>query len=481
MPITSFFSVTTLLYWLAFAYVLYTLIASSLPCLARGRKQRCEEVSPFDSVRYTDARAQGPDRIALLESPIEGLGLRLKLFESAQETLDVVCHTIHTGPSTSAFFDGIVQAAERGVRVRILLDGKASSIRPSVGALMRVLSRHPNITCRRYNPVHVLKPWKWHFLMHDKYIVADGQYLLLGGRNIGDKFFAPDGYAGKVSNDRDVIVWKREQDNDSAVDQAAGYFEAMWRCPDTAPMRSERRGATRRDTRSLVRLHDQALRFALDNPAYVATAFEAFLERTMPTRKITLLYNPMEARRKSPWIWQQMCRIAMGANHSVLLQTPYMTANRGILDAMEGISSRVDLSVLTNSAASTPNFPAFSNYYAKRRSFVATGARFFEYQSAHSIHGKAMVVDGRMGLIGSFNMDDRSMHLDTEIMLVVDSDDFAGRLADAIGAYQAQSLCVGEGNRYMIPEGAVMASVPAYKVPLLRVVSVFSLALRSFI
>ncbi|MDL2317831.1 phospholipase D family protein [Eubacteriales bacterium OttesenSCG-928-A19] len=478
MMVTVFSAIYMAAFWLFLAYLGYVLIASSLPCLPLLRRKP-ESTSPFDQAEYYGKNAQGPDRVALLESPVEGLGVRLDLFQHTHRTLDVVCHTIHAGPTTSAFFDGILRAAERGVRVRILLDGKASSIRPSVKRMMRALAAHPNIECRQYNPLHLLKPWKWHFLMHDKYILSDGQYLLLGGRNIGDKFFAPDAYKGKISNDRDVIVFRREEAESagSAVDQAQRYFDAMWQVRDSVPLRPARRDSDR----LCADLRAHADTFVRENPAYLRHTLKGAFAHSMSARRITFLYNPMEARRKAPWIWQQMQRIALGAKRSVTLQTPYITANKGILSSFHAIASRVHLSILTNSVASTPNYPAYSNYYAQRRKFVRTGAHIYEYQNAHSIHGKAMIVDGRLGMIGSFNMDDRSMFLDTEVMLVVDSDAFAGVLSDAISAYQAQSLCTRGENAYEIPAGIGHISVPVYKVPLLRVVSVFSLALRSFI
>lgn len=478
-----FFQVLPVIAWLVFVYVLYAILASSLSCLPR-KKQKLEKTeSPFAQDSYFGNGGAGPDRICLLESPVEGLGVRLELFQSARETLDVVCHTIHTGLSTSAFFDEIRLAAERGVKVRILMDGKASIIRPAVTRMVRALAAHPNIECRYYNPFQLLKPWKWHFLMHDKFIVVDGQYLLLGGRNIGDKFFAPDSYTGKVSNDRDVLVWNRQagpERGGSVLGQVETYFDTLWHCRDCKPFSLFRDSKANRE-RKIEKLHAESMQFRLQNPAYYEAPLEGFLARTWNTGKISLLHNPVAAQWKAPWIWQQMQRMAMHAREAVVLQTPYITGNSTILKAFRQISEKSDFSVLTNSAASTPNFPAFSNYYSQRRKFIATGAQIYEYQSSHSIHGKAMVVDGRLGVIGSFNMDDRSMHLDTEIMLVVDCEAFAGTLSAAIGTYQAQSLRVNSENDYIIPEGSQKAAIPVFKTPLLRVVSIFSMALQPFI
>lgn len=466
-------------------YVLYSAALSSLSCLPLRRADRAQTANPFDGVHYHGGVKPGVDRIQLLESPVDGLGTRLKLFDAAARSLDIVCHTIHPGPSTDAFWDAVREAADRGVRVRIMLDGKASSVRPASVAIIKNLARHPRIAVRRYNPISLFKPWKWHYLMHDKFIVVDGTYLLLGGRNIGDKFFVPDDFTGKVSNDRDVLVWKQAGQGTgvatgSAVDQAAGYFLALWQSPEAVRLRPCHWRASKTAAFDAM-LHAQALAFRRENPAYTATPLSEYLARTTPTRKITLIHNPIAARRKTPWIWQQLQRIALEADKSVVLQSPYITANSSILGAFTRIAARRHLSVLTNSAASTPNFPAFSNYFTQRLKFVQTGAHIFEYQSRHSIHGKAMVVDRRLGIVGSFNMDDRSMHLDTEIMLVVDCDDFAQTLLGAIGAYQAQSLRVGEDGAYSIPGEAVQATVPAYKVPLLRAVSLLSRPLRVFI
>lgn len=464
-------------------YVVFCILASSLSCapLRRGRTSKAE--SPFDSTNYYGGEQPGPDRVLLLESPVEGLGMRLELFQAARKSLDIVCHTIHPGPSTAAFFDAVRDAAERGISVRILLDGKASNVRPRSVAIVKALARHPNIAVRRYNPLRLLKPWKWHYLMHDKFIVVDGVYLLLGGRNLGDKFFAPGSYTGKVSNDRDVLVWKRDgAAPDSAVNQAAAYFSALWECRETVSAQPRKNRVTGAQlAEALDALHAQARQFAEDHPAYVETPLADFLARTSTTRKITLIHNPLEASRKAPWIWEQLQRIALQAEHSVMLQTPYITANQSILSAFQRIAQQKRFQVLTNSAASTPNYPAFSNYYAQRRKFVATGAQIYEYQSAHSIHGKAMVIDDRLGIMGSFNMDDRSMHLDTEIMLVVDAEPFAQTLRGAIEEYQAKSLRVRETNDYSPRESAAQAAVPVYKVPLLRAVSVLSKPLRTFI
>lgn len=117
------------------------------------------------------------------------------------------------------------------------------------------------------------------------------------------------------------------------------------------------------------------------------------------------------------------------------------------------------ITYLTNSVASSPNFFAFSDYWARRGRFQEAGMDIWEYQGPGSIHGKSLVVDGRLAAVGSLNLDDRSIYLDTEAMLVVDSEAFAAQVLEAVDALRAGSLQLDDDGRYI--ERAALAPAPA--------------------
>jgi len=141
---------------------------------------------------------------------------------------------------------------------------------------------------------------------------------------------------------------------------------------------------------------------------------------------------------------------------------------------MKQVSSASHLTVMTNSVASSPNYPAFSNYYCNRKKFLATGADLWEYQSRHSIHGKSVVIDKQLSVVGALNMDDRSLYIDTETMLVIDSPEFAQVLTSAIMEYQNEALMVGEDNRYIPSDTIAEVPAPPKKKAAMLIVSVFS-------
>ena len=115
---------------------------------------------------------------------------------------------------------------------------------------------------------------------------------------------------------------------------------------------------------------------------------------------------------------------------------------------MRKFANRIKFTMLTNSMTSSPNFPAFSNYYCHRKKFLRIGTKIFEYQSKDSIHGKSILFDNRISAVGSFNMDSRSMYIDTECMLIIDSPELAAQLGGALNRVREKSLMVGYDNQY---------------------------------
>lgn len=457
-------------------YLIYALTLSTLPFMRR-KKVSAQNKERLDRLDFRAAGGAGGDRALLVETPQDAFNIRVEMIYAAKERIDVVYHTVHKGGSTDAFFAALLQAAERGVPVRVLLDGKVGAADPDAARLVQAMSRHQNVTCGYYNAARLLSPWNWHALLHDKFLVVDGRYLLTGGRNIGDKYFAPAGYTGRVTNDRDVFV-SRESGDDSVLDQAQDYIDALWRSGYVEEVRTIKRLDVNRELNRAAR---SAEAFAQENAPLLARALEDYRAAAVPCGKITLIHNPIHVSKKEPWVGHKLCDLMQQAQHSVTIQTPYATKNSSLLAAMKTAGDRVPLTMVTNSLASSPNFPAFSNYYVNRRHFVKTGADIFEYQSEDSIHGKSLVIDKRLGIVGSFNMDERSFYIDTETMLIIDSVPFAVSLDAAIDAYKMRSLCVC-GREDCGHERHVQAQpVPRGKRFVMRLVSVFSRAFQFLI
>lgn len=423
---------------LAALYLCYALIGSTAPWLPFS-----QPATAVDTADYF-GEGQGPDRAALIETPNDALGVRTRLVREATHTLDVVYYSIQPDGSGEAFLGEVLAAADRGVRVRILVDGKVGG--GETKRWLAALAAHESITCYRYNPLNPLAPWRWHAVLHDKIILVDGRYALVGGRNIGDRFFDPAGYAEPVTHDRDVLVFTDGDGGGSVLPEIAAYVDTLMASRANAAIAPARDAAARQDA-----LRGAATAYAEANADALSRTLDDYRQAALPTRKITLATNPIHTRRKEPRIAREITALAQGGEAAVRIQTPYATASRLLLDTLAAIDADADTTLLTNSLASSPNYFAFSNYYSQRDRFLRTGVDIFELQSADSIHAKSMTIDGRVGIVGSLNMDDRSFYIDTEIVLIIDSEPFAAALDGAMDAYQACSLMVDPASNAYIP------------------------------
>ncbi|NLB90844.1 MAG: phospholipase D family protein [Clostridiales bacterium] len=397
----------------------------------------------------------GPDRAEAIITPVDALGVRLRMVQGAQQQLDIVYHTIREGGASYAFLWEVIQAAQRGVQVRVIIDSVANiTSGKKVWKILEAMNRHPNIQVMEYSRFHLLKPWQWHMLLHDKFIIADNRLLLLGGRNIDQRHFAPYGFEKAITYDTDLFLWKHEEEkegNSSGVTQVAAYMEELWHSGYCSPLKKETN--KKQVEKQYQFLHQEEKKFQQENPLFYKQTLTDYLDRTVETSRVTLLSNPIENRKKNPLLWYQIQQVLAKAEKKVQIQTPYSTGNKELLHTLKETAKRIPVEIVTNSLRSTPNLVAYSNYFGHREKFLQTGAKLYEYQSDNSNHGKSLVVDDRLVLIGSFNMDDRSMYLSTETMVAVDSIPLAEKMAKHIEDIKKESFLVGEDNQYVLHEG----------------------------
>lgn len=444
--------------------ILGTIIPYLFPITVNDNKKQ-----ELDTVEYTaNNEATGPDRACIIESPENAFNARVEMIRNTENTLDITTYKLTDDASTAAFLGEILTAADKGVSVRIVFNSFIN-ISENVKGYVKSLNSHPNIECRLYNPFNPLFPWRSHAVLHDKIIISDNSMLLMGGRNFDERHFAPSGYNKPITYDREVFVWKQGEnspENISAIDQAIDYIDLLWNSKDTVlyKTKEDKDGNVYNFLKECVELYE------IKNPQFYHQKTADYQAQTMETHRITLIHNPINTSKKEPWVAYQLFHLMENADDKVLLQTPYATANKKLLSGFERIAEHSEVSIITNSAASSPNYPAFSNYIFQRMKFVNTGANIFEYQSTNSNHAKSMVIDDRLAIVGSFNMDDRSMYIDTETMLVIDSPAVAQQLTEYIDVFFECSLKVGDDNIYIENTSVQKLDVPTSKKVMLTVV-----------
>lgn len=452
--------------WLLLVYFIISVLLGIFTYLIPVRADHMEQPEVFCG------SAEGPDRAYLVESPADAFSRRIELIRSAQHSLDLVCHCVKEGESADCLFGEILAAADRGVKVRVMLDGAVGGLSGSRRDIEFALRAHPNVELRSYNPIDFLRPWTWNVRLHDKFILADDRLMMLGGRNMGDEYFDPPGYEGAVTYDRDVVVWNTGSEEGSVTDQIKTYMEQLWTAPETQLPKPLSQWQTERGKQEQIRLKDLSGQWEEAFSEYYLP--EVRVETlTLPTRRISLLANPVSDFKKAPVLGATLASLLEKCD-SIRIQTPYATANRHTLAALTQLAEGASVDFLTNSMASSPNYPAFSAYHFQRDRFLETGIHIFEYQSTDSIHGKSCTADGHLSVVGSFNLDDRSLYINTESVLVIDSPEFCKTLNSSLNKLFSQSAEVAPDNTYALGQCVQIVEPSVKKQMLMRLVSVFS-------
>ena len=379
----------------------------------------------IDGSRFT-GDAQSPDRIVLIDERLLVGTSKIHLVQGAVNSLDMTCHAAERGAISNVFFASVLEAADRGVRIRILFDGFFRAYSGLDSLLYGTLSAHPNIQVRVYEPVNLLTPWTLNNRMHDKYMIVDGRTAIIGTSNLGDRYTV-DIDENRQTSDREAVILGTSHPT-SVIHQFAEYFLQLWNHPF---VREKPYGITGIGKKDMVchqnQLMEQLSKAKIENAHWFYPAID-WTGMSMPVNRITLIHNPITRLNKEPRVLMELAGLMRLSKKNVILQSPYIVPARRIRQYLNLYETDARLTLLTNSLAVNANHFAPAGYQKYKKMILAAAEEVFEYQGPGSIHGKSYVFDDRISLIGSFNIDPRSAFLSTESMVVVDSEPFASAL-----------------------------------------------------
>lgn len=401
--------------------------------------------------RLANPAGGGDSLYWLLHDNTDALKVRIALADLAVDSLDIQ-YFIWQGDATGELLlQHVIAAADRGVRVRLLLDDLALAGRD---AELAALDGHPSIEVRIFNPwksrsriirplEFVLRPGLLNHRMHNKTFVADGRFGILGGRNIGDRYFGV--YPPFAQNDLDVMM------AGPVLAEVGASFDEYWNSSLTvSPLASDSRdtglAGLRRATADEVAANAGLLAaFAVPFDGW-SQYFGALLGSACRGPAELYLDSPRVDQHAPTQLYDRFKGLTATARKDVLLSSPYLIPDREFVDELAALVARgVRVRILTNSLASNSHLVAHSGYKKWRRQLLRAGVELYEMRAAPAVldnfatppvqpeklalHSKAVVIDGRWTFIGSPNVDPRSMVLNTEIGLVADDPDFAAEVA----------------------------------------------------
>ena len=423
------------------------LLADRLMPAAQGLDSRAlptTDTSALDQAVLALLDAGNGESAALfLADNLDAFALRALSARAAGRSLDIQYYLWHDDLSGRLLAREALEAARRGVRVRILLDDINAR---GIDRALLALDEHPAIEVRLYNPFRnrkglmrtlemIVRAFRVNHRMHNKAWIADGRMAIVGGRNLGDEYFG----AANQMNFRDLDMGLVGP----VVTQAERVFDEYWNSAAAIPIRSLKK-------RSRIGLAGFAAK--LEQSAGDQRA-APFLERVEASGDIhALLASDPELYRgtsfhiiadppikwksddRSIWMIDKLLPELAQAGRELLLISPYFVPGSNGSDGLVALQGRgVDTRVLTNSLAATDVAVVHAGYARYRPALLRGGVRLYEMMSrgdthmslagsrGASLHTKAFLVDGQRGFVGSFNLDPRSANLNTEMGVLFDS------------------------------------------------------------
>lgn len=441
--------------------------------LKESEQDFCSQIHPGPDTSLSailqpfEERLKSQTAALALEDGGNAMMTRAWLCEHAQKSIDIQYFIFATDNVGLIACDYLVKAAERGVKVRMLIDDILVDAGPHE---ILSLAAHQNIEIKIYNPginlgkniFQKIKKLSTDFYganqrMHNKTFTVDEKVVITGGRNIADEYFDYD-HAYNF-RDRDVLLFGK------SVKAVHRSFEDFWNSEFSIPVESlvQDENLSTNDSGRYERLRQYAC-----NPenfwpqvrqkiTELPIVFQQMVESGNLVWADSVQFvsdqpgkNVHKEIKEGGATTSALAKLIQQASKEVLIQSPYLVtteASRALL--ADACKRGVKIRILTNSLASTDNLEAFSGYQRDRDAILATGAQVFEfrpdakeryeimtgalqkkinYQPIFGFHAKSMVIDEKITVIGTFNFDPRSANYNTECVTIIHSKDFAEKV-----------------------------------------------------
>jgi len=413
-------------------------------------------LSPYES------NMKNSTGVYVLEHGTEAMLTRAWLSEHAEQSIDVQYFIFSADNIGLIAIDYLVKAAERGVKVRILVDDIMVDAK---GSELLKLAAHENLSIKIYNPMAnigknifdkvINLTTDFHGLnqrMHNKTFTVDDKVSITGGRNVADEYF---GYDHEYNfRDRDVLLLGGK------TSDIQTSFDQFWHDALSIPVEQLLNGKNTVDT-NYDALHQYACNPANFVPQVreqiknLPTVFEEiaqagelhWIDNIEYISDIPGKNNGKDFLGGSGLTTERLISLVKNAKKSVIIQTPYLVTtdlSKRLFKAK--VDEGVEIKILTNSLASNDNLEAFSGYQRDRKALLETGVKIYEFKPdaqvrqkvmsdvmqgqllempIFGLHAKSMVIDDDITVIGTFNLDPRSANLNTESITVIPSKQIA--------------------------------------------------------
>mgnify|MGYP001225182616 CR=1 FL=1 len=432
----------------------------------------------FESLPRVRGRAP---RLQLLDENQDAWVARWRLLASARHRIDMASFIVRRDEYGLAFLGHLLARARDGVRVRVLVDAQGTHMARSfldedyldelvaAGVEARVYRPLPE---RFLQALIELDPASAVASEHDKLLLVDGRWGLIGGRNVAKEYFADPASHPQAFLDADLLV-----EGPAAVRALTQAFEVEWTSPSTEPIAREKLDLVPSEAELLeaYRAMDAWLRGEDPGQGEVARALrerhpglQGALQAPPPPRargEVRVLDSSARRLRMDDPVTEGLRRLLVAAERRVLIVSPYLVLTPEAIEELSRAAGRgVEITVLTNSPTSSDNALSQAYFAEQWPTLLARvpGLRLFVRGDDHNLHAKTATFDGQVAVVATYNLDPLSMAINGEIAVVAWSPELAASIERSAGAmlqagpptvYEYRILRDEEGEPVLDEEG----------------------------
>ena len=432
-----------------------------------------------ETLKQTEFTSETPggEWIRCIDDNEEALLWRLRMIGAAKKSIVLATFDLRADESGTDLLAALNHAAEKGVEIKLLIDGIYQQLFLNGSKEFQALAARENVEVGVYNPVSPVGIFKLNYRMHDKYVIVDDKMYLLGGRNSNDIFLGD--YTTDVNVDRDILVCDTTNGKGESLQELEAYFQQIWnedcvkikggrkknsseisvseeaaddsegtesnlKNPDIVNGKSNAENEITDETQERLSKYEKQyqsleMRYASLKEKYTDIEdYSSWQEDTIPANKITLVNNGTHAGPKTPLVLQTIRYLAQNADN-VTIQTPYVICNGYMYDTLNEIAFHARLKIILNAVEKGSNPWGCTDYLNQKKKILNTGADVYELMNEVPVHTKAVLLDDRLSVVGSYNLDMRSTYLDTELMLVIDSKELNQQIQSTESTYIEKS------------------------------------------
>ncbi|NYT85370.1 phospholipase D family protein [Pollutimonas harenae] len=399
-------------------------------------------------ITHLTEKHKGLTGIHMLGDPHDAFATRMLLTRAAERSLDIQSYIWRNDTTGILLLEALHDAADRGVRVRLLIDDNGNA---GLDTQLAALDSHPNIEVRLFNPFYFRKLKVLGYLtnfkranrrMHNKSFTADNQATIIGGRNIGDEYFGADPDA--LFSDLDILAMG------PVVQELSNDFDRYWASQSSFPVAQVLPAAAPQDLNALSLAANNTERSAAAE-SYMKVTSELPIIQQLIKGDLPLEWAPArmvsddpakgldDVGAKNLLIHQLSDIVGKPARSLNLVSAYFVPTETGTHTLVSMAQNGVAIQVFTNALAATDVVAVHAGYAKWRKDLLTAGIKLYEMKraksappessfrpgrlgsSGSSLHAKTFSADGMLFFVGSYNFDPRSAKLNTELGFIIES------------------------------------------------------------